>query len=98
MATITSTASGLWSSTDTWDTGTVPVDNDVVVIATGHTVEFDVDTSGFANGIDGLTITGTLSLTRSAGTYYMKIKAAKSITGAGTFDCGTLLSPIPFAA
>jgi len=96
MATITSVGSGLWSAAGTWDSG-VPVDNDVVVIAAGHTVEFDVDQSGFANGIDGLTITGTLSLTRTAGTYYLKIKAAKTITGAGTFDCGTSVSPIPFA-
>jgi hypothetical protein len=97
MATITSVGSGLWSAAGTWDAG-VPVDNDVVIIALGHVVEFDVDQSGFANGIDGLTITGTLSLTRSAGTYYLKIKASKTIAGAGTFDCGTSVSPIPFAA
>jgi len=97
MATRTSVGSGLWSSVGTWDTG-IPADNDVVVIASGHTVEFDVDQSGFANGIDGLTITGTLSLTRTTGTYYLKIKAAKTIGGAGTFDCGTSVSPIPFAA
>ncbi len=96
MATRTSVESGLWSSVGTWDTG-IPADNDVVVIASGHTVEFDVDQSGFANGIDGLTITGTLSLTRTTGTYYLKIKAAKTIAGAGTFDCGTSVSPIPFA-
>ncbi len=97
MATKTSVGSGLWSAAGTWDAG-VPVDNDVVVIAAGHVVEFDVDQSGFANGIDGLTITGTLSLTRTAGTYYLKIKAAKTINGVGTFDCGTSVSPIPFAA
>jgi len=97
MATRTSVGSGLWSSAGTWDTG-VPADNDVVVIAAGHVVEFDVDQSGFANGIDGLTITGTLKLTRTAGTYYLKIKAAKWIGGAGTFDCGTSVSPIPFAS
>lgn len=97
MALKTSAGSGLWSDPSTWDTG-VPVDNDSVVIAAGHVVEFDVDQSGFANGIDTLTITGTLSLTRITGTYYLKIKAAKTINGAGTFDCGTALSPIPFAA
>jgi len=96
MATKTSVGSGLWSNAAVWDAG-VPVDNDVVVIAAGHVVEFDVDQSGFANGIDGITITGTLSLTRAAGTYYLKINAAKTIAGAGTFDCGTSVSPIPFA-
>lgn len=98
MATITSAGSGLWSATATWVGGSVPVDDDSVVIASGHTVEFDVDTSGFANGIAGITVTGTLSLTRTAGTYYLKMKAATQIAGAGTFDCGTALSPIPFAA
>lgn len=97
MATKTSVGSGLWSAAETWDAG-VPVDGDTVVIAAGHVVEFDVDQSGFANGIDGLTITGTLSLTRTAGTYYLKIKAAKTINGAGTFDCGTSESIIPFTA
>lgn len=97
MATKTSVGSGKWSASGTWDAG-VPADNDVVVIAAGHVVEFDVDQSGFADGIDGLTITGTLSLTRTTGTYYLKIKAAKTIGGAGTFDCGTSVSPIPFAA
>lgn len=97
MATITSVGSGLWSVAGTWDGG-VPVDNDVVVIAAGHVVEFDVDQSGFANGVDGITITGTLKLTRTAGTYYLKIKAAKTIAGPGTFDCGTAISPIPFAS
>lgn len=78
--------------------GSAPVDNDTVVIASGHVVEFDVDTSGFANGIAGITVTGTLKLTRTTGVYYLKIKAATTIAGAGTFDCGTSGSPIPFAA
>ena len=98
MATITSVGSGLWSAAGTWNAG-IPADNDVVVIAAGHVVEFNVDQSGFANGIDGITITGTLKLTRTAGTYYLKIKAAKTINGAGTFDCGaSALDAIPFAA
>lgn len=98
MATITSAGSGLWSNGAVWVGGVVPVDNDTVLIASGHVVEFDVDTSGFANGIAGITITGTLSLTRTPGTYYMKLKAATTIGGAGTFDTGSLASPIPFAA
>ena len=97
MATRTSVGSGLWSAAGTWDTG-VPANNDVVVIASGHTVEFDVDQSGFADGIDGITVTGTLSLTRTAGTYYMKMKAAKTIGGNGTKDFGSSASPIPFTA
>jgi len=95
MATKTSVGSGLWSAAGTWDAG-VPADNDVVVIAAGHTVEFNVDQSAFPNGIAGITITGTLKLTRTAGTYCLKIKAETSISGVGTFDCGTVSDQIPF--
>jgi hypothetical protein len=100
MATIISngTGGGLWNAGATWVGGVAPVDDDTVVIASGDVVEFNDDTSGFANGINGITITGTLKLTRTAGTYYLKMKAATTIAGAGTFDCGTLASPIPFAA
>lgn len=97
MVTRTSVKDGLWSAADTWDS-VVPENNDVVVIAAGHTVEFNADQTLFADGINGITITGTLKLTRTAGLYYMKVKAAKTIAGAGTFDCGTSGSPIPFAA
>jgi len=97
MATITSVGSGAWGTAGTWDAG-VPADGDTVIIASGHTVEFNVDQSAWTTGINGLTITGTLSLTRTTGTYYMMVKAAATIAGAGTFDCGTLASPIPFAA
>lgn len=99
MPTITSNGSGLWSAGATWVGGAVPIDNDTVVIAAGHVVEFDVDQSAFPNGIAGITVTGTLKLTRTAGTYYMKIKAATVINGAGVFDCGaSAIDAIPFAA
>ena len=51
MATRTSVASGNFSSAGTWDTG-VPVDGDDFIIATGHTVTYDVTTpvaTGFGN-------------------------------------------------
>ena len=89
----------LWSNPANWDGGVaIPANNDSVTIPLTEHCYFDVDQSGMADGIAGITITGTLSLTRSTGTYYMKIKAATTIGGAGTFDCGTLASPIPFAA
>lgn len=87
----------LWSNAANWDLATVPVDNDSVTIPLGQTCEFDVDQSSF-NGIAGIVNTGMLKLTRNAGTYYMKIKAGATISGTGTFDCGTALDPIPFAA
>lgn len=99
MATITSngTGGGLWSAGATWNGGAVPVDNDTVVIASGDTVTFNVDTSGFANGINGMTITGTLKVSTSTSSY-MKMKASTVIVGAGTFNIGESgAGAIPFA-
>lgn len=56
MAIITSAQSGLWSSTSTWSGGVLPANNDSVVIAATHQVEFDVNLSSFTNGIKGITI------------------------------------------
>lgn len=98
MPTITSngTGGGNWSATTTWNGGAVPIDDDTVVIASGDTVIFNVDTSGFANGINGLTITGTLKVSTSTSSY-MKMKAATYIGGAGTFNIGESGDAIPFA-
>lgn len=94
MATRTSVKSGLWSAADTWDSG-VPVDGDDVVIASGHTVTFNVNQSAFVTGVK-ITITGTLTHTTNSGTYVMMIKTGDSITGTGTWNIGTSGSPIPY--
>ena len=96
MATITSAGSGNWGTGATWVGGVAPADNDAVVIASGHTVVFNVDTSAWANGINGITVTGTLSVSTTTSSY-MKMKAATTISGAGTFNVGTSGTPIPFA-
>lgn len=96
MATRTSVGDGLWSEAGTWDTG-VPADTDAVVIASGHTVVFNADQSGFANGIGDLTINGTLNVSTTTSSK-MKITAAKLIRGTGTFNIGTSgAGAIPFA-
>jgi hypothetical protein len=59
MATITSTQSGNFSAGATWVGGVVPVDNDSFVIATGHTVTYDVSTP-VTNGFDDSDINGIL--------------------------------------
>lgn len=101
MAARTFTSAGtdnLWSNPANWDGGTtIPADGDSVTIPSGQTCEYDYN-SAYTTGIAGITITGTLSLTRTAGTYKLFMKAATTINGAGTFDCGTSVSPIPFAA
>jgi hypothetical protein len=96
MATITSVGSGAWGTAGTWDAG-VPADGDDVIIASGHTVTFDVDQSAFTTGVK-VTITGTLTHTTATGTYCLFIKTGASVVGAGTWNVGTSDAPIPFAA
>ena len=96
MATKTSVGSGLWSAAGTWDAG-VPADGDDVVIASGHTVTFDVDQSAFVTGVK-ITITGTLTHTTASGSYCLFLKTGASIVGAGTWNIGTSGTPIPFAS
>jgi len=101
MAARTFTSAGtnnLWSNPANWDGGTtIPADGDSVTIPSGQTCEYDYN-SAYTTGIAGITVTGTLSLTRTAGTYKLFMKAGTTINGAGTFDCGTSGSPIPFTA
>jgi hypothetical protein len=99
MATKTSngTGGGNWGTAATWAGGVAPVDDDTVVIASGDTVIFNVDTSSWTAGINGLTITGTLKVSTTTSSY-MKMKAATVIVGAGTFNIGEAgAGAIPFA-
>jgi len=59
MATITSTQSGNFNATSTWVGGVVPVDGDSFVIATGHTVTYNVATP-VTNGFDDSDVYGIL--------------------------------------
>jgi len=65
MATITSVGSGLWNAGATWVGGVKPADGDAVVIASGHVVEFNEDMTAWVTGVAGITVTVTLSLTRT---------------------------------
>ena len=86
---------GLWSAGTTWVGGVAPVDNDTVVIQNGDTVIFDVDMSGWANGIAGMTIVGDnanpgmLVFKWSAdGTYHLRIKTGTTVVGLPGFTYG----------
>ena len=88
----------LWTTAGNWDTP--PVDNDSVTIASGSTCTYDGDMSNagtWPNGIAGITVTGIMNFALTGGPYYLKIKTATYIGGAGTLNIGTLANPIPFA-
>ena len=93
MTSITSAQSGNWSSGSTWVGGAVPSDGDSVTIAAGHTVVFDVDQSGWATGLAGLAINGTLTFATDGTVTYLKM--AGNITGSGSLYVGTTANPIP---
>ena len=73
-----SIASGNWSAVDTWDSNPnpVPANGDTVNINSPHVVTFDVDMTGWANGVT-LTIDdgATLICKTTAGTYYLMTSA-----------------------
>ena len=101
MAVRTSAQSGLWSATSTWVGGVVPGNLDTVVISTGHVVEFDVDQSGFANGIGpnsnalAITLNGTLRASTTPGDYVLKL-CGQIVPGAsGRLEAGTAVTPYP---
>jgi len=89
------TGVGNWSSPETWAGGIVPGNGDTVTIVPPDVVIFDVDQSGFANGI-GLTIDPGAKLVCSTfpGVYYLKCNA--TLAHNGTFQAGTSVSePLP---
>jgi|GEM_PF-2557027 len=89
MATITSAATGNWSDGSTWVGGSVPANGDAVVIASPHVVTFNVDQSGMAAGIAGITINAGAELnwsTEASKNYYMKLST--NIVCVGTFRIG----------
>ena len=91
MATRTSSQSGNWDQTSTWNGEDVPVNGDTVVISEGHSVVFNVDQSGFSNGLASLVINGTLTFKHDITTY---LKMNGNITGTGSLYVGTEENPI----
>lgn len=108
MATYYSQGSDLWSTLTNWDTnagggGSDPasvaaMDDQTFIIQAGHTITLDVDMSGFANGIAGLTITGgatpgmLVCKYDADGTYHLKIKTATHLVGTTSTNRGRLLA------
>ncbi len=89
------TGGGKWSETTTWAGAVVPGPGDSVTILVGDVVLFDVDMSGWVDGIAGLTCNGTIHCSTAAGTYCLKTSA--DIGGTGTIDCGSAETAYPLA-
>ena len=87
------TGGGKWSETTTWAGAVVPGPGDSVTILVGDVVLFDVDMSGWVDGIAGLTCNGTIHCSTAAGTYCLKTSA--DIGGTGTNPCGSAATAYP---
>jgi hypothetical protein len=98
MPSLTSIRSGYWNDPTVWDLGAVPADGDSVTIATEHTVIFNVDQSGFPNGLAGLTINGTLKIPSKAEDPSMPdvvtLKVNANIAGSGSLLIGLPTNPV----
>ncbi|HRT81410.1 MAG TPA: fibronectin type III domain-containing protein, partial [Bacteroidales bacterium] len=81
-ATITSKATGNWSSTNTWNGGIVPGSGDDVIIANGHTVTIDANGQACAN----LTVNsgGTLKFSTNSTTNLFTVNGDFTINGTFT--------------
>jgi len=94
MATKASLSSGNWSDPNIWNPTGVPANLDDVTISSGHTVVFDVDQSSFTDGLNSLTINGTLTVSTSVNTH-LKMRGNVTIASSGVFQQGTVANPIP---
>jgi hypothetical protein len=81
------TGGGKWSEGGTWAGGVVPGGGDGVTIVAGDVVVFDVDMSGWVDGIAGLVCDGTMNGHTAAGAYCLKTSA--DIGGTGRINWGS---------
>lgn len=107
MATLYTQQSGVFNdASSVWNTESggggsyqAPADNDILVIQSGHTITMNQDTSGWSNGVNGLTIEGgavtpgMLVFKYDAdGTYWLKMKTGSLISGTSQTVLGRILA------
>src|SRR2546425_2044452 len=87
--TITSVATGAWSNPSTWSPARVPAVNDIINVATGTTVSYDIvsDVALTCLAVNGrLTFRTDVSTRIKVGTFM--------VMAAGSLDVGTAASPV----
>jgi hypothetical protein len=93
IATITSVASGGWSSPRTWSTGKIPSANDRVAIVAGHTVNYDARSDA---PIACIGVSGTLAFRTDADTR-LSVVTLMVLEG-GALRVGTPATPVAATA
>ena len=88
-ATVTSAASGAWSSVATWSTGRVPAAGDKVLIKAGTQVSYDVVSDAPISCVD---VEGVLAFRTSADT--RMTVGTVTVLETGRFEIGTVEAPI----
>jgi hypothetical protein len=87
-ANITSIATGNWSATTTWSSGTVPTNVDNVTIANGHTVTIDVTAAACASLTVGQGVSGILQFSVTTART-LTVGGDVTIAAGGTFQSAT---------
>ncbi len=78
---------GNWSAATTWVGGVAPGNGDRVTVVAGDVVTFDVNMSGWTDGIAGLTCNGTVNCSTLPGAYCLK--TSEDVDGTGRIKCGS---------
>ena len=86
---ITSIASGNWSQTTTWSSGTIPTATDNVIIADGHTVNIDLIAPTCLDLTVGQGASGVLTFTSTL-TATLTVNGSITVATGGTFNAGSL--------
>ncbi|MBI4370546.1 MAG: right-handed parallel beta-helix repeat-containing protein [Elusimicrobia bacterium] len=93
-ASVPSAQSGLWSSTSTWQSASIPADNDVITIAAGHSVTLNQNVA-----LSTVSIYGTLKWDAATASATLTLNSGNiNVYAGGTLQMGTPEAPLATAA